>query len=335
MYSLRNVFLFVSIVGSIFLLQDAFVFAQQRVPNFLDLFSIANPQDAAILSGGCAGNPYAELKKLQPQCDTGQIFCTPQPGNVSKGGEGGGLNPEFACRLVNYFKRHPDQKIVSAYRSIAHQARICGSGGKGCAPPGTSCHQYGLAVDVSNIKLQVKQVELGLIRAYSGPHLQCQENSVASCGPNTKPCSGRFPNGSQLPPDQGQQNQGDAPPADSGQSQPAAAPQQQNQTGAADVPYKSEPVQVGSLGETVQAPTTVAEKNGYKASCADDPTCTNAQKAAAIKERSIPDPFTPTHVTTEQVPKKKSSGAVQQAELNGGIRYIVPTYSDIPRTNNI
>ena len=39
-------------------------------------------------------------------------------------------------------------EVTSGYRSAADQARVCASTSYPCAKPGTSAHQYGLAVDL-------------------------------------------------------------------------------------------------------------------------------------------------------------------------------------------
>ncbi len=98
-----------------------------------------------------------------------------------------GLDPEFACRLYRLIKDHPEIKIISAYRSVATQAKLCGPRGKkhGCAPPGTSCHQYGLAVDTTHrysySKMQSLLLPYKLHLAYSARgHIQCIEHQRAS-----------------------------------------------------------------------------------------------------------------------------------------------------------
>ncbi len=104
-----------------------------------------------------------------------------------------GIDPELACRLYNFLKSYPQFKIVSAYRSKADQAKICsGRYGNSCARPGNSCHQYGLAVDVSPANssklhyfLQSVLPKFKLHLAYSKPnkpngHIQCIEHKVAN-----------------------------------------------------------------------------------------------------------------------------------------------------------
>ena len=127
-----------------------------------------------------------------------------------------GLDPEFACRLYKLIKDHPEIKIISAYRSVATQTKLCGPAGKkhGCAPPGTSCHQYGLAVDTAHKYSRDKMTKLlfqyKLHLPYSSiGHIQCVEHQRASIrdkggkkGCNF-PCSGMGfavdPNGSYNP----------------------------------------------------------------------------------------------------------------------------------------
>ncbi len=100
-----------------------------------------------------------------------------------------GLDPELACRIAKFMKAYPGVKIIYGYRSEGDQQAICGAGKKhGCAAPGKSCHQRGLAADLSfspnrgnKSYWSGKLKEFGLTYAYSSSaHVQCIEHPVAS-----------------------------------------------------------------------------------------------------------------------------------------------------------
>lgn len=141
------------------------------------------------------------------------------------------INPTLACRLAKYLEAVKgmgcNPKISSGYRSVSAQKRACtnvcgdpngctkaqGHDG-GCAPPGSSCHQYGAAVDVSGASKGkgceradgAFAAQYGLIFGYSGDpsipadnrgsgknHFQCIENrtsGASSCAPPNKICGG-------------------------------------------------------------------------------------------------------------------------------------------------
>lgn len=141
------------------------------------------------------------------------------------------INPTLACRLAKYLEAVKNMgcnpKISSGYRSVSAQKRACtnvcgdpngctkaqGHDG-GCAPPGSSCHQYGAAVDVSGASKGkgceradgAFAAQYGLIFGYSGNpsipadnrgsgknHFQCIENrtsGASSCAPPNKICGG-------------------------------------------------------------------------------------------------------------------------------------------------
>lgn len=180
--------------------------------------SNATPSDTSILNGGCESDPYQALAKYG---------CTRQNECVPAGQNGqGGINSGLACRLVKLFdaaaRAGCSPRINSAYRSAAKQASMCGAGRSGCAPAGRSCHQYGLAVDVScadMLRRMAPQFQLHF--PYWGPHIQCIEHRTAGCSPSTPPCKGGGPisDPGQAGP-QGQQPPGGQPGGDTSQGQP-------------------------------------------------------------------------------------------------------------------
>lgn len=161
------------------------------------------------LSGGCDGNPYQILEtKFKKGSD---IQLTPKVGSGSTLTDG--IDPALACRLVKFLEVAEEKgcrpKLISGYRSVQKQESMCGSGRSGCAAPGRSCHQYGLAVDVASSCIgwmRMAAPQFQLVFPYYGDHIQCAEHSRASCSPNTQPCDGSVkitPDLSRLPrPDQ-------------------------------------------------------------------------------------------------------------------------------------
>lgn len=145
-----------------------------------------------FLSGGCEYNPYAVLESRYKK--SGQISA------VSFAGTGTlkqGIDPALACRLTKLFKAAEERgcsvKIISGYRSAQLQEDMCGAGRSGCAPAGASCHQYGLAVDVTSACigwLRAAAPQFQLVFPYYGDHIQCAEHPRASCSPQTQPCNG-------------------------------------------------------------------------------------------------------------------------------------------------
>jgi hypothetical protein len=159
-----------------------------------------------MLSGGCDYDPYPILERAK---SSASVQVSPKAGNPDGSNLKAGIHPTLACRLTKLMQAYQrcNIRINSAYRSPEQQASMCGSGRTGCARAGTSCHQYGLAVDISSSCqaelarfLGVKTnrspgaQQFGLHFAYqisSLPnHIQCVENGVAACSQNTKPCDG-------------------------------------------------------------------------------------------------------------------------------------------------
>lgn len=168
--------------------------------------TMCRPADIVILQGGCELNPYPILES---RYKSSNVHITPR-GDGDNLNLTGGINPSLACRLVKFFeyaeKNHGCRniKIISAYRSAQQQENLCGDGGTGCAPAGKSCHQYGLAIDISSSCTEWMRSFLGkknpnsagaqqfqLHFPYSGDHIQCIENIGASCNPNTRGCDGK------------------------------------------------------------------------------------------------------------------------------------------------
>jgi len=140
--------------------------------------------------GGCKYNPYPILERYK----TGRaVYLTPDGTGDSLER---GIDPALACRLAEMLQALPNgcnPRINSAYRSAAHQQSICGAGRSGCAAPGRSCHQYGLAVDLTTdcggwLRRAAPQFQLHF--PYSGIHVQCIEHRGASVGSCNKPCNG-------------------------------------------------------------------------------------------------------------------------------------------------
>lgn len=145
--------------------------------------------DAAgkALGASCnAAEAYAYVKSRAG----GHVQIVPSTTGAS-GTARGGIDPELACRVQRLLQARSDISIISGYRSSAYQRSLCGSGRKGCAPPGTSCHQYGLAVDINKGDQALRQYikQFGLHFPYSGNHIQCQEHVRGSCSPSTPPCA--------------------------------------------------------------------------------------------------------------------------------------------------
>lgn len=184
------------------------------------LFSLASRSDASDLEeilrsspfttteirqmvyGGCDTDPYDALRPYIRSAGVTPV----KDGNTLRDG----IDPSLACRLSKLFREASQRgcqvSITSAYRSEDTQRRLCGAGRSGCAPAGRSCHQYGLAVDVSSKCagwLRKIAPEFQLVFPYYGEHIQCREHPVAACSPTTPPCNGGVrvqPDPSRIPP---------------------------------------------------------------------------------------------------------------------------------------
>ncbi len=123
------------------------------------------------------------------------------------GGFTNGIDPELACRLEKLLRDYSCIKIISGFRSRAKQAGIWKShydawkAGKrksiGANRPGNSCHEKGLAVDITGCVSKVRQIlsdksnKYKLHFPYSGPHLQCVEHKSPKCpGDKIIACNG-------------------------------------------------------------------------------------------------------------------------------------------------
>lgn len=151
---------------------------------------ICPSNDTNLLYGGCTYNPYEILRsKYSSGAD-----IVPSPDGR------GGIDRALACRLTKFFdaavERGCSVRITSGYRSYEQQAQMCGFGRSGCAPPGASCHQYGLAVDVSSSCigwLRRYASEFQLTFPYYGDHIQCLEHPQANRSSCNRECNGGIP----------------------------------------------------------------------------------------------------------------------------------------------
>lgn len=168
--------------------------AALNVGDIVNKSPLSTEKDKSLLFGGCDGDPYAILEKYKGGRDV--LLRPTQSGNTLRDG----IDPALACRLVKMLQ-FADQKgcrtrITSGYRSPAKQAAMCGGGRTGCARAGTSCHQYGLAVDMNGpclswLKQIAPQFQLIQNQIPGDPyHFQCAEHRGASRRSCTGPCNG-------------------------------------------------------------------------------------------------------------------------------------------------
>ena len=179
-------------------------------PTYAEVVDCDETPDAALCKGlaeatkrygGCDENPYSALQR--EGFISGRNVVPRQVGNTLVDG----IDPALACRLLQFFRaaKACNPKIGSAYRSNSDQARacigVCGNPNgcsSGCARPGTSCHQRGLAVDITSscsekMSREARRYNLiSRIPGYPNPnHYQCIEHGrsagVSSC---TGPCKG-------------------------------------------------------------------------------------------------------------------------------------------------
>lgn len=133
------------------------------------------------------------------------------------------INPTLACRLAKYLQAVRglgcNPRITSGYRSTSEQATLykrfkAGTGGQ-AAPPGSSCHEYGAAVDIINASKGNGcnaadgkfAAQYGIIFGYSSNpatppdnrgkgknHFQCIENKTSGASSCSKQvCGGLAP----------------------------------------------------------------------------------------------------------------------------------------------
>jgi hypothetical protein len=172
------------------------------------------------LQGGCSFNPYPVIEQYKA---SGGVILTPQAGGGSSQLQDG-INPVLACRLAQFLQYAQQSQgcrftISSGYRSAQTQANTCNSicgksscqvsgGDRGdCGTPGNSCHQYGLAIDMTGSGtcmnwahsfLGVKNTSTAGAQQFKIffpissdlVHIQCTEDTVGACSPSTKPCDG-------------------------------------------------------------------------------------------------------------------------------------------------
>ncbi len=174
--------------------------------------SCVDSATADKLNGGCSFDPYPVVNSFRANT---AVLLTPQ---INSSGAQNGINPILACRVAQFLQYAKSQGhpllITSGFRTAQQQTAACenichaASCPGTCAPAGTSCHQYGLAVDVSGTA-----TDLAWARSYLGVgapaagastyrvffpiksgsdifHLQCVENPVAGCNASTVGCGG-------------------------------------------------------------------------------------------------------------------------------------------------
>lgn len=104
------------------------------------------PQDFAITTDE-SGAAKQYLRSIFT--GSGSSGCSGRTPDSDKIGK---LNPTFAICAAKFLQGvrrvDPSITITSAYRTTNHQACICGGGRTGCAAPGRSNHQQGLALDL-------------------------------------------------------------------------------------------------------------------------------------------------------------------------------------------
>lgn len=188
--------------------------AQARTPTQAELeqlkrfglgnLGVVSDNDFKLLYGGCPSDPYSVLEAMRTGTNT--RLRPDASGQTSVSTLKSGIDPVLACRLTKLFEFGRQNgcsfQINSAFRDEADQARactnVCGNPrgcAKGCAPPGDSCHQYGLAIDVTGSQqclLWLRRVspQFELHFPYNGNHIQCKEHKVASCSRSTPSCNG-------------------------------------------------------------------------------------------------------------------------------------------------
>ena len=167
--------------------------------------SCTDEKTAEDLNGGCDYNPYLVLEKYK---NSARVKISPRAGAPGTNSLQEGIDSALACRLSKLVQWAVQQgctpKITDGFRNEEDQAQacksVCGNPAgcpRGCAPPGGSCHQYGLAVDMPSnctAKLAAVAGQFGLrggTAGYPNPiHFQCIEQTTASCNKSTPSCKG-------------------------------------------------------------------------------------------------------------------------------------------------
>jgi len=157
-----------------------------------DASSILNASGEALGATCNAAEAYTFVKSRV----SGSANIQPQ---LSGGGDGaqGGIDPELACRLQRFLQAYPHIRVISGHRSSSYQRALCrrkcgaDSCPGRCAPPGRSCHQYGLAVDVTDNSAAMREAakRFKLHYPYSKAHIQCIEHKTAGRSTCTGPCA--------------------------------------------------------------------------------------------------------------------------------------------------
>ena len=257
-------FLLVLVILMIGIAIGLFFFSANRAEAVDATHSQSDILDAAGKALGATCNAASAYAFLRTRAN-GNVKLVPS----TTGGSGtarGGIDPELACRLQKLLQARSDIKIISGYRSAAYQRSLCGGGRKGCAPPGKSCHQYGLAVDVNKGDKSLRQYvkQFGLHFPYSGNHIQCQEHVRAGCSPSTPPCAkggvringGTDPGPSYNPGSVNNPYQGQPTPQSALNSlqNPGSAPTTGGATDGGYIPYYDEPYEVNEEGADPNGP---------------------------------------------------------------------------------
>lgn len=184
----HTTFAFVIVCASFFLFSHApFVHAASKTS--------AEVINDGAKNSGCDYDPYQKLISMGIVRSGVQI----EPKNRQ-----GGIDVSLACRLTKLFEAAGKcAQITSGYRSPELQKSMCGAGRVGCAPAGGSCHQYGLAVDISGPCLEkmaqlAPKFQLVRINIPKDPyHFQCAEHPHPGRSPQgergagcSTPCNG-------------------------------------------------------------------------------------------------------------------------------------------------
>lgn len=132
-------------------------------------------------NSGCDYDPYQRLQQMG--VIGGGVNVAPQNGQ-------GGLDVALACRLTKFLKWGQDQgcapRITSGFRTYAQQQAIVNRGASK-AGPGGSCHNFGLAIDLSSRcveKMHQAAPQFQLVSRFPGypnpGHFQCLEHKAGA-----------------------------------------------------------------------------------------------------------------------------------------------------------
>lgn len=198
---------FAVLVGLLLYVPSITAAAEENVEDILNKSPLTTDKDRAIAFGGCDSDPYKALEKF----NKGAQLRPVQSGNSFRNG----IDSALACRvskMLQFAEQQGCRATIGSkggYRSPDLQRNMCGGGSTGCAAAGTSCHQYGLAVDISAPCLGwLKQIapRFHLVKPpISGDpyHFQCEEHPRGSRRSCTGPCNGGLaitPDLSNVPP---------------------------------------------------------------------------------------------------------------------------------------